>query len=72
MGEQIGTVGDECAANNHLHFAIYTKDEVGTFISHDAEIIPNSVEVNFGQSIDRLDGLKIQRILWYILKFPCI
>ncbi|MCB9308931.1 MAG: HYR domain-containing protein [Lewinellaceae bacterium] len=49
MGEQIGTVGDECAANNHLHFAIYTKDEVGTFISHDAEIIPNSVEVNFGQ-----------------------
>jgi hypothetical protein len=39
-GEQIGRVGTVGASNYHLHFAVYTKNASGKFISQNATIVP--------------------------------
>ena len=52
-GEQIGVIGNKGTTNNHLHFAIYEWDfEDNKLVSQDAEIIENSIQVNFGQLIN--------------------
>jgi len=41
-GEQIGTVGKKGGDNYHLHFAVYTRNSAGKFVSQNTTIVPRN------------------------------